>query len=105
LLFIQKVPIFAGQDSDVVVGYLPIKVRYRINNTPAEICNLNRFYQNISKKYGVKVKDIIIIGSQQDILIQDQVITFDRILTGFYIDNKNWNRNFKIENIIENEYK
>jgi hypothetical protein len=108
LLFVYQVPILLGISSDVVVGYLPVKIRYRTNNEPFadlmgedyKCCDLTKLYKTISQKYQIKMNQIDTKYDRRNINIQEKNHTFDRVINSFHFVDPAWIRDYKLENIL-----
>lgn len=109
LLFVYQVPILLGISSDVVVGYLPVKIRYRTNNEPFkelvkshdyQCCDLTKLYRSISQKYQIKMNQIGTGYDRRTINIQGKDVNFDKVIKDFYIIDPAWIRNYKLENLV-----
>jgi hypothetical protein len=108
LLFVYQVPILLGDFSDVVVGYLPVKIRYRTNNEPFEsltdtnfkCCDLTKLYRGISQKYQIKMNQIGTGADRKVVNIQGKDFSFDRVINSFLLVDPAWIRNYKLENLL-----
>lgn len=106
LLFVYTVPIFLGDFADVVVGYMPLKVRYRASSEPFsesgtyQICDQTKLYRGISQKWGIKVKQIGTDAKQKMVKIDGKDILFDRVVNYFYFADPVWIRDHQLKNIL-----
>lgn len=112
LLFVYKVPILLGDFSDVVVGYLPLKIRYRINDklepfesltdaTNYKICDMGKLYRDVSQKWGIKMNQIG-TGTQRKVInIKGKDYSFDRVINSFVFIDPVWIRDHQLKQVLQ----
>lgn len=109
LLFVYKVPILLGLNSDVVVGYLPVKIRYRINDEPFEslsdtnykCCDMSKLYRGVSQKWNIKMNQIGTGAQRKVINIQGKDYSFDRVINSLVFVDPAWIRDHQLKQVLQ----
>ena len=109
LLFVYTVPILLGDYADVVVGYLPLKIRYRMNDEPFESltdtnyksCDMSKFYRGVSQKWGIRMNQIGTDAQRKVINIQGKDYSFDRVINYLYFADPIWIRDHQLKQLLQ----